>query len=157
MNELDQLRAMEDIRQAKARYVRGLDTGDLALTREMLAEDCVLDFRGCWTDPATGVDFLPQMNIVMRGAESWSGEGFAALGAVSQHSSVHHLYASEITFNSDTTADVIWPMTARLFMPPGAPYAKLTGFGYYHETYVKTGGKWKLKTMRVSSLRAEAE
>lgn len=46
-------------------------------------------------------------------------------------------------------------MTARLFMPPDGRYALLTGYGYCHETYEKTGGEWKLKTVRVSSLRAE--
>ncbi|MBT2336599.1 nuclear transport factor 2 family protein [Variovorax paradoxus] len=155
MNEVDRLHAMEEIRQAKARYVRGLDTGNPELVRAMLADDCVLDFRRCWTDPATGNDLLPQMNIVMRGAASWSAEGFASLGVVSQHTSVHHLYASEITFASDTTADVVWSMTARLFMPPGGQCTLLTGYGYYHEMYEKTSNEWKLKTMRVSSLRAE--
>jgi hypothetical protein len=155
MNEIDRLRAIEEIRQAKARYVRGLDTGDAALVRAMLADDCVLDFRKCWTDPATGEDLLPQINVVMRGAASWSPEGFAGLGVVSQHTSVHHLYSSEITFDSDTTADVLWAMTARLFMPPGGRYALLIGYGYYQETYERTGSEWKLKTMRVSCLRAE--
>jgi hypothetical protein len=157
MNDIEQLRAIEDIRQAKARYVRGLDSGDMELTRGMLADDCVLDFRGCWVDPATGEDLLPEMNFVMHGAESWSAEGFAKLGAKSQHTSSHHLYGSEITFESDTVANVIWSMTARLFMPPEARFKQLNEYGYYIETYEKVGTEWKLKTMRTKNLRAEGE
>ena len=47
-------------------------------------------------------------------------------------------------------------MTDRLYMPEGAPYACMTGFGYYHETYEKIGGSWLLKTLRIERLRVEA-
>ena len=47
-------------------------------------------------------------------------------------------------------------MTDRLYMPPGAPYALMTGYGHYHETYVKEDGAWKIKTIRISRLRVEA-
>ncbi|MBT2341641.1 MULTISPECIES: nuclear transport factor 2 family protein [Pseudomonas] len=157
MKEYERLCAIEDIRQAKARYVRGLDTGNPAMVRGMLADDCVLDFRKCWVDPATGVDLLPEMNFVMHGAESWSGEGFASLGARSQHTSAHHLYSSEISFKSDTAADAIWAFSARLFMPTGGRFKLLTSYGYYVETYEKVGSEWKLKTMRLDNLRAEGE
>ena len=47
-------------------------------------------------------------------------------------------------------------MTDRLYWPPGAPFALMTGYGYYHETYVKVGGDWKLRTIRIQRLRVEA-
>ena len=47
-------------------------------------------------------------------------------------------------------------MTDRLVMPPGAPFAQMTGYGYYHETYENVGGGWKIKTLRISRLRVEA-
>jgi hypothetical protein len=40
-------------------------------------------------------------------------------------------------------------------MRPDRRYALLTAYGFHHETYEKTGSEWKLKTMRVSSLRAD--
>jgi hypothetical protein len=151
MNEVERLSAIEEIKQVKARYFRGVDTSDPDLVRGILAPDCVLDYMGCCTDPKTGRDFLPAMNVVMRGAASWSSEGFAKLGIVS----AHHGHNCEITFTSDTTADAIWSMTDRLYMPPGAPFAQMTGYGYYHETYEKVGGAWKIKTLRISRLRVE--
>ena len=88
----------------------------------------------------------------MRGAASWSDGGFAAVGIVS----AHHGHNSDITVTSDTTAEAIWSMTDHLYMPPGAPFAKMTGYGFYHETYEKVGGGWKIKTLRISRTRVEA-
>jgi hypothetical protein len=152
MNDIERLTAIAEIKQAKACYFRGVDTSDGDLVRSILAEDCVLDYRGCCTDPKTGRDFLPAMNVVMRGAASWSSDGLASIGIVS----VHQGHNCEITFTSETTADVIWSMTDRLFMPPGAPFSCMTGHGHYHEKYEKTGGRWKIKTLRISRLRVEA-
>ena len=47
-------------------------------------------------------------------------------------------------------------MTDRLFMPPGAPFAVMTGYGYYYETYEKIDGAWKLKSLRIKRIRVEA-
>jgi hypothetical protein len=152
MNDIERLTAIEEIKQAKACYFRGVDTSDGDLVRSILAEDCVLDYRGCCTDPKSGQDFLPAMNVVMRGAASWLADGLASIGIVS----VHQGHNCQVTFTSDTTADVIWSMTDRLFMPPGAPFSRMTGYGYYHETYEKTDGHWKIKTLRIVRLRVEA-
>jgi hypothetical protein len=152
MNDAAYARACEDIRTIKARYFRGVDTADSDLVRSILAEDCVLDYMGCCTDPKTGRDYFPAMNIVMRGAASWSSEGLAAMGIVS----VHHSHNGEITITGETTASAIWSMTDRLFMPASWDYAVMTGYGYYHETYEKIGESWKLKTLRIQRLRVEA-
>lgn len=154
MNERDiaQLRAIEEIKQAKARYFRGVDTGDSELVRGILAPDCVLDYNGCCTDPVTGQDFLPTMNMVLKGSASWSSKGFAKAGIVS----VHQGYNFDITFVDDVTAEVICAMTDRLFMPPAAPFSVLTGYGHYHETYVNRGDGWKIRALRLVRLRVEA-
>ncbi|WP_297493443.1 nuclear transport factor 2 family protein [Acidocella sp.] len=153
MDEIARLLACEDIRAVKARYFRGVDTADSELVRGILAEDCVLDYRGCCTDPATKRDFFPAMNIVMRGSAGWSSTGLRAMGIVS----VHHSHNGEIEVSSATMAHAIWSMTDRLFMPPGKDYAVMTGYGYYHETYEKIGGAWKVKTLRIERLRVEAQ
>jgi SnoaL-like domain len=152
MNDTEPLQAIEQIKQTKSRYFRGVDTSDGALVRSILADDCVLDYMGCCTDPKTGRDFLPTMNIVMRGSAAWSDGGMAAFGIVS----VHHGHNGEVTLTSDTTASAIWPMTDRLYLPAGAPFSLLLGFGYYHETYEKIGGVWKIKTLRIQRIRVEA-
>jgi hypothetical protein len=152
VTDVDELRAIEEIRQVKARYFRGVDTADSELVRGILAEDCVLDYRGCCTDPATGQDFFPAMNIVMRGSAEWSSKGLRGMGIVS----VHHSHNGEIAVTGETTARAIWSMTDRLFMPAGKDYAVMTGYGYYHETYEKMAGVWKIKTLRIERLRVEA-
>lgn len=152
MTDVEQLKAVEEIRTVKARYFRGVDTADSELVRGILAEDCVLDYMGCCTDPATGRDFLPAMNVVMRGSAGWSSTGLRAAGIVS----VHHSHNGEVAVTGETEASAIWSMTDRLFMPAGAAYAVMTGYGYYHETYEKTGGAWKIKTLRIQRLRVEA-
>ena len=151
MDEVARLRACEEIRTVKARYFRGVDTADSELVRGILAEDCVLDYMGCCTDPATGRDFFPAMNIVMRGSASWSSTGLRGMGIVS----VHHSHNGEITVSSETEASAVWSMTDRLFMPAGKDFSVMTGYGYYHETYEKIAGAWKLKTLRIQRIRVE--
>jgi hypothetical protein len=151
MDDVARLSAIEEIRKVKARYFRGVDTGDPELVRSILAEDCVLDYMGCCTDPATGQDLFPAMNIVMEGRESWASPGLSALGIVS----AHHGPNNEIELTSETTATGIWSMTDTLYMPAGSPFGVLKGYGYYHETYEKIGGVWLLKSLRIQRIRVE--
>ena len=150
MDDAARLGAIESIRNAKAQYFRGVDTRNTALVQAVLADDCVLDFRGSFTDPQSANDFLPAMNVVVRGAATWSSEGFASMGIVS----VHHGHHCEITITSDTSASGIWSMTDRLFFTD--THTALTGYGYYYETYTKEAdGAWKIKTLRLERLRVE--
>lgn len=151
MNAIERLSAIEEIRQLKARYFRGVDQSDGDLVRSVLAEDCVLDYIGCCVDPATGRDFIPAMNVVLRGRDSWVADGMSKLGIVS----VHQGHNFEVEFDSDTSAHGIWSMTDRLYFPPGGAFALMTGYGHYIETYEKIGDAWKLKTTRITRIRVE--
>jgi SnoaL-like domain len=150
MDETERLAAIEAIRDLKAKYWRGVDQSDGALVRSVLAENCVLDFRGCCTDPTSGVDFLPEMNIVMKGRDTW--QAAALLGYVTSHQG----HQAEIEVHSPDSAKAIWTFTDRFFYPPGMKYRRFTGYGYYHETYVREGGAWKLATTRITRLWVEA-
>jgi hypothetical protein len=152
MTETERLAAIEAIRRVKARYFRGVDGGDAALVRSVLAEDCVLDYTGCFVDPVTGTDYFPALGFVMRGRDAWPDEGLGAQGIAT----VHQGYNPEIDVTGDTTASGVWAMTDRLFMPPGAPHARLVGHGHYHETYEKRDGGWQIKTLRISRIVIEA-
>jgi hypothetical protein len=69
---------------------------------------------------------------------------------------VHHGHNPEIEITAPTTARAIWPFVDRLKAEPGAANpVTLTGYGHYHETYVKTGGRWRIKTQRVTRLRLD--
>lgn len=149
---VDHLAALEAIRQVKARYFRGVDTGDAALVRSILAEDCVLDYTGCFVDPATGKDYFPALGIVMRGRKAWPDESLAAQGIISAHQG----HTCEIELTGDTTAKAIWSMSDHLFMPAGSPYYRIEGQGHYHETYEQTDGAWRIKTLRMSRIRVGA-
>jgi hypothetical protein len=107
---------------------------------------------GCFVDPVTGRDFFPAMSIVVRGKSGWSSRGLAALGIISAHEG----HDSDIELLEDGSARAIWSMTDRLWMPAGFPFAMLTGYGHYHETYEKAGNDWKLKTLRLTRIRVEA-
>lgn len=152
MTEVERLGAIEAIKSAKALYFRGVDTSDGDLVRGVLADDCELDYRGCCTDPVSGRDFLPAMNMVLRGRASWTADGLRRAGIVS----VHHGHLSEIEVENDARANAVFAMTDRLYMPAGAPFALMTGFGYYHETYENNGRAWLLKTLRIERIRVEA-
>jgi hypothetical protein len=152
MNDFERLSATQDIKQLKARYFRGVDTCDGDLVKSILAEDCMLDFMGCCTDPKSGKDYIPAMNVVMRGRESWRSDGMSSLGIVS----VHQGHNFEVEFTQDESATVIWSMTDRLWFPPGWQYTLMTGHGHYHDTYQNVGGVWKLKTTHITRLRVEA-
>jgi hypothetical protein len=151
MTEAERLAAIEDIKQLKAKYWRGVDNGDGALVRSILAEDCVLDYMGCCTDPASGVDHMPQMNMVMRGRGSWQTGNLEEPRLVT----VHQGHQSEIEVTGETTARGVWSFTDRFFMPPGSPFGRLVGYGYYHDTYEKADGTWLLKTTRITRLWVE--
>ena len=149
MKERERLAAIEEIKQLKAKYWRGVDSGDGGLVRSILAEDCVLDYIGCCTDPKTGVDHMPAMNLVLTGRDSWLSD------ALSEMVTVHQGHQNEIEITGETTASGVWSFTDRFFMPPGAPFERLVGYGYYHDTYEKVGGTWLLKTTRITRLRVE--
>lgn len=151
MTEAERVAAIEEIKQLKAKYWRGVDNADGDLVRGILAGDCVLDYRGCCTDPASGVDHMPQMNMLMTGRDSWQTGNLEEPRLIT----VHQGHQSEIEITGEASASGVWSFTDRFFMPPGAPFKRLVGHGYYHETYEKVGGKWLLKTTRISRLHVE--
>lgn len=151
MTETERLAAIEAIRNLKAKYWRGVDFIDGALVRSILHPDCVLDYRGCCTDPVTGADHMPQMNIVMKGRDSWQTGNLEEPRVVT----VHQGHQVEIEVTGETTASAIWVFTDRFFIPPGGPFTRLTGYGHYHETYEKLDGVWLLKTTRITRLWVE--
>jgi hypothetical protein len=151
MTESERLTAIEAIRQAKARYWRGVDLGDRDLVCSVLAEDCALDFRGCCVDPQSGVDHLPAMNQILRGREKWTSDGMSRLGIVS----VHQGHQSEIEITGAHSATGIWAFTDRMFFAAGSEFTRLTGYGHYHESYVREASGWKIRTARITRIRVE--
>lgn len=153
MTETERLAAIEAIRQIKARYWRGVDLCDGDLVRSVLAEDCELDYHGCFADPQSGADHLPAINGTLRGRDRWLSDGLARFGIVSAHQG-HH---ADIEITGPDTATGIWAFTDCLFFPVGGAFSRLTGYGFYHETYVRVNEAWQIKTMRITRIRVEVE
>lgn len=154
MDTCERLAAIEAIKQLKARYWRGVDDGDAALVRSILAEDCELDYRGCAVDPITGIDHMPSLNMVLKGRDSWP-DGTTAIAA--KVVTVHQGNDPDITIESERSAHGTWAFTDRFFMPDGGAISRFTGWGRYHETYENKGDGWKLKTTRITRYRIEVE
>ncbi len=151
MTETERLTAIAAIKQVKAKYWRGVDLGDGDLVRSVLAEDCELDYHGCCTDPQSGIDHLPAMNMTLRGRAQWLSDGMAKYGIVS----VHQGHQSDIEIIGPDTAAGIWAFTDRMWFPAGGAISQLTGYGFYHETYVRVAGTWQIRTTRITRIRVE--
>ncbi|MBP2478620.1 hypothetical protein JOF53_007492 [Crossiella equi] len=127
---------IEAIHQLKARYCRLLDTKQWAAWREVFAEDLVSD-----TSEAGGK--------VIEGADAFVAFVRQHLGQPSQVST-HQVFMPEIQLTSPTTAKGIWAMEDLVDF---TPVLGVHGFGHYHETYVKTGGQWRIKSSKLTRLR----
>lgn len=155
MDVLTRLAAIEDIKLLKARYFRAIDTKDRPLLRSILADDAVVDYRGAATDPRTGINHVPSATEApIAGADAIADSVMQSLAPLV---SVHHGCMPEIIVTSDDRAEAIWAMTDRLQPVEAGPFAEMIGWGHYFETYEKSDGGWKIKTMRLTRLRVDVE
>ena len=65
---------------------------------------------------------------------------------------VHHGHMPEIMLTGPDTARGIWAMEDVVEFPDGH---KLSGFGHYHETYVRVGSDWRIATLHLTRLRVD--
>jgi hypothetical protein len=130
---------IEAIKQLKARYFRLMDTKDFDGMAEVFAPDVEIDMTGeDGTVHHSAADFMPYLK--------------QNIGDVI---TVHHGHMPEITLLSETTARGIWAMEDKLWWPEGSPLVHLHGYGHYHETYEKTDGQWRIKTLKLTRLRRD--
>ena len=140
MNDIDRLIAIEEIKQLKARYFRGVDTKDWELYRSVFADDVDFDIS----------DDMP--DGVFHNAEQ--AVDTARLGLAGCQS-VHHGHCPEIEITSETTATGTWAMEDMLFWSDDSdfPGQRLHGMGHYVESYEKIDGRWLIKTMKLRRLQ----
>jgi hypothetical protein len=152
LGELQRLSAFEQIRQVKARYLRGLDCGDGNLLRSAFAADIEVDFRGAATDPVSGTNHVPGATEgVLRGRDAAVA---AFLTATASFTVVHHVSSPEMRLEGPDEASAIWPMVDRLRLGR-AGATELVGFGYYFDRYVRVGDEWLIASMRIERLRVD--
>lgn len=133
---------IEAIKQLKARYFRLMDTKQWAEMGEVFADDVDIDMTSEGGLHTTSRDaFMPFLE--------------QAIGNVV---TVHHGHMPEIVLTSETTARGTWAMEDKLWFPAGTeglPGTHMHGYGHYHETYEKSGGEWRIKTLRLTRLRVD--
>lgn len=143
MTESEQLLAIEEIKQLKARYFRCMDTKDWSAFEEVFAPDATVDYT-----PPDG------------NSANWSASGRTNIVAfvrkiVESAVTVHHGHMPEVEITSISTARAVFAMEDLIWWPEGSPRRALHGWGHYHETYVRLDGKWLINTLRLTRLRVE--
>jgi hypothetical protein len=130
------------IAEVKARYCRCLDTKDWAGYGDCFTEDLVLDTR-----PAGG-------SITHSRADALA----IVRGAVETATTCHHVHSPEMTIAADE-ADVVWAMQDRVVWGDDRKgrmgNAGHTGFGHYHEHYVKQDGHWRIARQTLTRLHMD--
>lgn len=121
----------------KAAYCRLLDTKDWEGWGQLFTEDLVLDVTDSGGDLLHGRD-----NVVA-----------SVRGSIGSAKTAHQVHSPEITIQGDE-ADAVWAMQDRVIW---GEQRALTGFGHYHEHYVKRDGRWWIARQRLTRLFMEVD
>jgi len=139
---LEELTALEAIKQLKARYFRCMDTKDWRGWGEVFAEDATMFVEH-------GVERAPEAQS--HGPVAGRANIVAYVRtAVDAALTVHHGHMPEIEITSPSEARGVWAMEDIVELPGGRT---LHGHGHYHETYVVEGGAWRIKSLHLTRLR----
>jgi hypothetical protein len=112
-----------------------LDTKDWEGWGQVWAEDAVQDVTGSGGD-------------IFHGREAIVA---ATRGSIETAKTAHQVHFPEIEIDGDT-ATGIWPMQDRVVW--GEDRA-LTGYGHYHERYVRRGGNWQIAELKLTRLQMD--
>ena len=129
------------ISQLKARYCRLLDTKDWAGFAALFTEDFALDASGSGGPIVQGRDKAVAM----------------VRASIGDAHTVHQVHGPEIESDGDT-AQAVWAMQDRVIWPQGTTRsgpASLTGYGHYHEHYVRRDGTWLIAASRLTRLHID--
>lgn len=150
MNKIDELYAIEQIRQLKSRYFRFLDTKDWDGMRTIWTEDAVFDARASLTIGGDQQDGPS-------GSDEWIYEGCETIvgfiSSVAIHPTAHHGHCHEVEILSETEARGMIAMEDLMWKGIGDTRASsLHGYGHYHEEYRCVNGAWRIHRSRISRL-----
>ena len=141
MDTLQELIARQHIMEVKAHYCRFLDTRDWERFGALFTEDAVLDVR-----EDTGAEPFHGRAAIVATVQA----------AVAHARTSHQVHNPEITFDDANAADVIWAMQDRVVWEQGKspipPASGITGYGHYHEEYVRQKGCWLIASLRLTRL-----
>ena len=153
MKSIDDLIAAEAIRNLKGRYCIAVDTKDRAMFHDLFADDAVVDFSGAQVDPnQPGAGRVDAVQEPLYGPDQITD---TVMKAIAHLITAHHCSTGAIVIDTADTAHATWPVADRLRFPAGSKLKEMSGLGYYHETYVRRDGKWKIQTLTMSRLRID--
>ena len=146
----EELGAMEQIRQLKARCMRAMDTKDWPLLASVFSDDVELDVRG-------GVTAGEGQRAAPTTEAAGIIRGHAAVlafmtGNLQTLRCAHYASLPEIIIDSPDTAHAIWAQHDWLYFAPGAPHHVLRGYGHYHDRYQRVGNEWLISAVRLERL-----
>ncbi len=121
--------------ELKARYCRLLDSKDWDGWAGLFTEDGVLDASAAGGPRLVGRDGIRDR----------------IRSSLEHAQSAHQVHQPEITVNGDR-ASATWAMQDRVIWPGGR---QLSGFGHYHEDYVRTEKGWQIAESRLTRLLVE--
>jgi hypothetical protein len=146
MTATEKLEACFAISQVKARYCRFLDAKDWAAYANLFTEDFELD--------VTEGSAMP----IVRGRDAALKQIVSAVGDAR---TAHQVHTPEITFAHRDEAQVIWAMQDRVLWSAERAarvgIAGLTGYGHYHERYLRQNGEWKIAASRLTRLHLDLQ
>ena len=137
MSDVCDFNTWRELTEAKSQYCRFLDGKDWQALGNLMLEDFVLDLDGAGDQP------------ILKGRDT----ALAAVRAsIETAKTAHQVHNPEITLKGNE-ATVIWAMQDRVFWSPERP--SITGYGHYHERWVKVDGSWKIATMKLVRLHID--
>lgn len=123
------------IANVKAAYCRLLDTKDWDGWGQLFTEDFLLDVTGSGGEVIRGRDAVVT----------------SVRGSIDSAQTCHQVHSPEMRFEGDT-AHVVWAMQDRVVWPG---VRALTGWGHYHERYVRTAEGWRIAEQKLTRLFLE--
>jgi SnoaL-like domain len=148
VDTVERLKAIEEIKQLKARYFRCMDAKDWDGFTSVFTSDARMDVSGELSSDAADSS----------GVTTGNREITAFVrGSIDDVTTVHHGHTPEIHVTSPTGATGTWAMEDHLWWPEGSPIMTLHGYGHYHETYEKVDGRWLIKSTTLSRLRTDVQ
>jgi ketosteroid isomerase-like protein len=145
MPDTAQLEAYVAISQVKATCCRMLDTKDWDGYADLFTEDMELDMRPSGGTLIKGRDAMIRM----------------ISGALAGQVTVHQVHSPEMTIVGNV-AEVIWAMQDRVVWTEDRKLqignAGHTGFGHYHERYVRgPDGRWRITYLKLTRLHIDID
>ena len=118
---------IEEIKQLKARYFRGIDTANLDLLRTVLADDVQIRFDS------------PTYQFEINGMDD--AMNFYRNAFTNRRFGMHHGHTPEIKVNGDTATGTWYLHDIFINLDE---QTILTGSALYEDSYIKVGGNWRV-------------